>query len=350
MSQQESLEAWMATHSQVCKTIENKMRGDIDAALRQAYTETGDAFGRALGAARERQSTEMERTFENLEETLREAGISHYNSSRRSLQDKDLEITQLREEYEAKLKAKDDEITALKESLNELRGSCRDEDAIITTTMETNKRQLEEQTKHFEAKEKAMNLSMARRKIIAERCLQNKEIKLERRLLQTNQEIELEKGQLRRLSEKLGEYCKTIEVLQKNGDELSVDKKELAETQNKLLAIGKCISSNEISEMLYKLSLETSAFKISPFLESCGWSFFLQVLDVIVKAGNTNRMRTLVDEVSDVRARCFPSVCTMNDVPKALITGVCKAHNNKCPKIRVVVEKGGNQRTVYFDL
>ncbi|KAF5578516.1 hypothetical protein FPCIR_11557 [Fusarium pseudocircinatum] len=350
MSPQESLETWMATHSQTCKTIENQIREEVDAALRQAYCETGDAVRRALEAAHGRQSTEMARTFDNLEETLRGAGISHYNSSSQSLQDKDIEMAQLREEYEAKLKAKDEEIKALNECVINLRGSCRDKDTIIATAMETNKRQLEQQAKQIKAEGETMRLSMAKQKKDTKRHHQNEKAKLKQQLRLANEEIELERRERRRLAEKVDEYYNAIVIIEKNAKKLSVDRKELAEAKKKALAIEKCINSNKISAILYKLSMETSSFKISPFLEPYGCSFFVQVLDVIVEAGNTNRMRTFVDNVRDAGARCFPSVCTMDNFPKTLITGFCDAHNDMCPKITVVDEKGGTQRTVYFDL
>ncbi|KAF5577690.1 hypothetical protein FPANT_10293 [Fusarium pseudoanthophilum] len=348
MSQQESLEAWMATHSQACKTIENRMREEVDAALRQAYFEAGDAVRRALEAAHERQSTEMQRTFENLEETLREAGISHYNSSRRSLQDKDLEITHLREEYEAKLKAKDEEIAALKESVNDLRGSCRDKDAIITATMETNKRQLEEQAKLVEAEEEAMRLSMTEQKKDAEQRLQNKTTKLEQQLRQTDQKIELERAEHQKLLEKVEECYETIEDLRETADKLSNDKKQLVEAQSKLLATAARMESNEISSVLYKLSLETSRIPFSRFLAAEGWSFFVQVLNAIVQEGNTINMRNFVENVKDSKFYCFLSVCSLKEFPKDLVKGICDAHNDKCPKIMVVVDKS-HRRIVYFE-
>ncbi|KAF5639220.1 hypothetical protein F52700_4072 [Fusarium sp. NRRL 52700] len=258
----------VATHSQACKTIENQIREEVNAALLQAYNQTGDAVKKTIQDAHERQSTKMARTFDNLQEALREAGISHYNSSRRSLQDKDLEMTHLREEYEAKLKAKDEEIKALNESINNLRGSCRDKDAIIATTMETNKRQLEEQAKLFNAKEVSTHLLMAEQKRQTKQHLQNTKAKLKRRELQISQEIEAEKEEASRLSEKVQKYSKAIKNLRKTAETLSSDNKRLAEAQSKHMAIERRMESNDISEMLCKLSLEMSSFEITPIPDS----------------------------------------------------------------------------------
>ncbi|KAF5687922.1 hypothetical protein FDENT_5212 [Fusarium denticulatum] len=350
MSQQESLETWMATHSQACKTIENQIREEVDAALRQAYCETGDAVRRALQDVHERQSTEMARTFDNLEETLREAGISHYNSSRQSVQDKDLEMVQLREEYEAKLKAKDEEIKALNKSVIDLRGSCRDKDAIIATAMETNKGQLEEQAKLFEAKEEFMRISIAEQKREVEQHLQNKkrEFEQQQQQHQTNQEIEIDKEESVRLSEKVEEYSRTIENLQKTVETLSNDNRQLVEAQNKLMTIEKGMESNDISAMLYELSLEISDFDISPIPNFEKERIFARLVQETSYAGRLGRLKSFVKNVKDCEARCLWDVCRRNQAPPMMLKGFCDHHDLSCLLITVSDRKDGKGRTISF--
>ncbi|KAF5566063.1 hypothetical protein FPHYL_3976 [Fusarium phyllophilum] len=145
MSQQENLEACFAKHSQACESLHEKFS--------EAYKSTCQATSRHyLGIMDHHDKMElMERPTEAISTIL-----SH-----------EREITALQEEHEAELKVKDEEIKALKESVNDLRENRRDKDDMIAMTKEMNNflaGQLQESKDLYKAKEENMRLLMAEQK------------------------------------------------------------------------------------------------------------------------------------------------------------------------------------------
>ncbi|KAG5753040.1 hypothetical protein H9Q69_009362 [Fusarium xylarioides] len=175
MSQQENIEAKLVKHKQACETLHEKLTKQFTVESNEAFSQTLETVSNVLKIDHMVRSSKTESAFENLGRTSQEIRVDLYDATRLSLKEKQQETTALREEYEAKLKAKDEEIKALKESVNDLRENRRDKDDMIATTKEMNiflLSQLQELKELYKAKEENMRLLMAEQKKQAETRLE----------------------------------------------------------------------------------------------------------------------------------------------------------------------------------
>ncbi|KAI7760686.1 hypothetical protein LZL87_007898 [Fusarium oxysporum] len=137
-------------------------------------------------------------------------------------------MTTLREEYEAKLRVKDEEIKTLKDSVHDLRESRRDKDDMIATTKEMNKSllgQLQERKELSKAKEENMYLFRAEQKKEAEVRLQKKQAELQKELLEARKKTHREAREKGLLSERIKSDAQTIKDLKKNVEQLASEKR-----------------------------------------------------------------------------------------------------------------------------
>ncbi|PNP85148.1 hypothetical protein FNYG_01377 [Fusarium nygamai] len=214
MSQREDLEACLVKHNQVFANVHEKFTEQLNAESVEALRKAFKTIGNHLETDHMERSSKMKSAFDELSRTLHETGIAVYDATQKSLEDKDLEITTLRQEYEAKLKAKDEEIQALKESVHDLRESRRDKDDMIATTKEMNKfllTQLQDRKEPYEPKDKNMLASMAEQQKKAELQLQNQEAELRTKLLEKRKKSQAEVSDRGPLSERIEADAQTTE-------------------------------------------------------------------------------------------------------------------------------------------
>nr|RBQ92116.1 hypothetical protein FVER53263_07626 [Fusarium verticillioides] len=164
MSQQENFEACFTKHNQACESLHEKFSEAYKTTCKVTSCQYFDIRGH-----RDKMEL-MEQPAEAISTILSHVAGMHgietalYDTTRQSLQDQEREVTALPGEHEAELKAKDEEIKALKDSVNDLRENRRDKDDMIAMTKEMNNflvGQLQELKELYKAKDENMRLLMA---------------------------------------------------------------------------------------------------------------------------------------------------------------------------------------------
>ncbi|KAF5697402.1 hypothetical protein FMUND_15423 [Fusarium mundagurra] len=175
MSQQEKLEARVQKHNQACEALHEELTKQFTVESDEDFSQILETVSNVLKKDYIMRSSKTKSAFENLGRISQETRVDLYDTARLFLKEKQQETAALREEYEAKLKAKDEEIKTLKDSVHNLREIRQDKDDMIASTKELNKSllsQLQERKELYEAKEDKMLQSMAEQKKQAETRLE----------------------------------------------------------------------------------------------------------------------------------------------------------------------------------
>ncbi|KAF5977918.1 hypothetical protein FCOIX_6250 [Fusarium coicis] len=152
MSERGGLEGRITSYDETCKFLHENFTERFDTESDTAFSQTLEAVSQVRKMDHMSHSNKTKSAFEQPGQTFQENRI---------------QTAALGEEYEAKLKAKDAEIKALKEAVNDLRENRRDKEDMIATTKEMHNLlpgQLQELKELHKAKEENMRLSMVEQK------------------------------------------------------------------------------------------------------------------------------------------------------------------------------------------
>ncbi|KAF5580057.1 uncharacterized protein FSUBG_13496 [Fusarium subglutinans] len=227
MSQQESFEANITKHDWACETLHEKFTEQFNAESDKAFNQTLKAISNVLKIEHTILSSKTESALEDLRRTSQETRTGFYDIARQALQDKGPETAALREEYEAKLKAKDEEIKALRESVHDPSMTDRDKDDMIATLKELNQAlrdQLQERMELYELKEEEDHRMAVKDRREVEEIVRNKEAEFRKGLLEAHKKTQAQAREIAQLSQKVQEDAVMIKHLSEGIEELSADR------------------------------------------------------------------------------------------------------------------------------
>ncbi|KAF5547748.1 hypothetical protein FMEXI_5074 [Fusarium mexicanum] len=227
MSQQKSFEANITKHERACETLHEKFMKQFNAESDKAFGQTLNAISNVLKIEHMILSSETECMFEDLERTSQETQIGFYDITRQALRNKEPETAALREEYEAKLKAKDEEIKTLRESVHDPSVTDRDKDDMIATIKELNQAlrdQLQERKELYNLKEEERHLFAVNERRLVEELLRNKDAEFRKDFREAHKKTQAQAREIAQLSQKVKEDAVMIKHLSEGIEELSADR------------------------------------------------------------------------------------------------------------------------------
>ncbi|KAF5979045.1 hypothetical protein FBULB1_5891 [Fusarium bulbicola] len=227
MSQQKRFEANITKHERAFESLHEKFTKQFNAESEKAFSQTLKAISNVLKIEHTILSSKTESVFENIERTSQETRIGFYDIARQALRSKEPETAALREEYEAKLKAKDEEIKTLRESVHDPSVTDRDKDDMIATIKELNqtlRTQLQERMELYELKEDQMHRMAVKERRQVEELVRNKESEFRKGLLEAHKKTQAQAKKIAQLSQKVEEDAAMIKGLMEHNEELSSDR------------------------------------------------------------------------------------------------------------------------------
>ncbi|KAF5247251.1 hypothetical protein FANTH_6508 [Fusarium anthophilum] len=227
MSQHESFEANITKHERACETLHEKFTEQFNAESDKAFNQTLKAISNVLKIEHTILSNKMESAFEDLERTSQEMRTGFYDIARQALQDKEPGTAALREEYEAKIKGKDEEIKTLRESVHDPSVTDRDKDDMIATIKELNQAlrdQLQERKVLYDLREEERHLFAVNETRQVEELLRNKDAEFRKELREAHKKTRAQAREIAQLSQKVKEDAVMIKHQSEAIEKLSADR------------------------------------------------------------------------------------------------------------------------------